>query len=126
MFVFEKDVKYGNVIVEKSFGFAKRIIKFYAISIKDIYNFSPLLKQILRSGTSIGANIHEAQSAYTKKDFINKLGIALKEARETEYWLKLLKESEILNEKQFSSLLADNIELTKLLTSIIKSAKTKL
>lgn len=126
MFVFEKDVKYGNVLVEKSFEFAKRIVKFYSISIKDNYQFSPLYKQILRSGTSIGANIHEAQSAYTKNDFINKLGIALKESRETDYWIKLLRESDLLSEKQFTSLLNDCIELTKLLTSIIKSAKEKL
>lgn len=71
----------------------------------------------------MGANVSEAQSAFTKKDFINKLGISLKESRETEYWLKLLKESEVISEKEFKSLFYDCEELSKLLTSIIKSSK---
>jgi len=125
MFVFEKEVKYGNAVVEKSFKFAVRIIKFYGIFNKKDYSISPLLKQLLRSGTPIGANISEAQSAFTKKDFINKLGIALKESRETEYWLRLLKESDITNEKEFISIYADCEELSKLLTTIIKSSKLK-
>ena len=125
MFVFEKEVKYGNTVVEKSFKFAIRIIKFYRIFNKKDYSISPLLKQLLRSGTSIGANVSEAQSAFTKKDFINKLGIALKESRETEYWLRLLKESEIINEKEFKSIYEDCEELSKLLTTIIKSSKLK-
>lgn len=78
---------------------------------------------MLRSGTSIGANVSEAQSAFTKKDFINKLGISLKESRETEYWLNLLKESDIISEKEFISLFSDCEELLKLLTAIIKSSK---
>ena len=125
MFVFEKEIKYGNTVVEKSFKFAIRIIKFYRIFNKKDYSISPLLKQLLRSGTSIGANVSEAQSAFTKKDFINKLGIALKESRETEYWLRLLKESEIINEKEFQSIYEDCEELSKLLTTIIKSSKLK-
>jgi four helix bundle protein len=125
MFVFEKEIKYGNAIVEKSFKFAIRIIKFYRVFNKKDYSISSLLKQLLRSGTSIGANISEAQSAFTKKDFINKLGIALKESRETEYWLRLLKESEIINEKEFESIYKDCEELSKLLTTIIKSSKLK-
>jgi four helix bundle protein len=126
MFIFEKEIKYGNVVVEKSFKFAVRIIKFYGVFNKKVYSISPLLKQLLRSGTSVGANISEAQSAFTKKDFINKLGIALKESRETEYWLCLLKESEIINEKEFESIYKDCEELSKLLTTIIKSSKLKL
>ena len=85
----------------------------------------PLLNQILRSGTSIGANISEAQSAFTRKDFINKLGISLKEAKETEYWLKIMNGAEILPDKEFESLKADCEELLKLLTSIIKNSKSK-
>ena len=77
--------KYYIPIVEKSFHFAVRIIKFYQIKSKDNYNIISVFKQLLRSGTSIGANVSEAQSAFTKKDFINKLGISLKESRETEH-----------------------------------------
>jgi four helix bundle protein len=83
MFVYEKEIKYTNVVLDKSFKFSIRIVKLYEYLINKNKNIEPLLKQLLRSGTSIGANITEAQSAYTKKDFINKLGISLKEARET-------------------------------------------
>jgi four helix bundle protein len=78
---------------------------------------------LLRAGTSIGANVSEAQSAFTKKDFINKLGISLKESKEAEYWLKLLKESDVISEKEFQSLINDCEEIIKLLTSIIKTSK---
>lgn len=80
----------------------------------------------MKSGTSIGANIAESKNAVSKSDFINKLAIALKEARETEYWLKLLHESDNIQSNEFESLSADCIELIRLLTSIIKSLKTKL
>jgi len=99
MFVFEKEVKYGNVVLEKSFKFSIRIVRLFEHLIKNNRNIEPLLKQLLRSGTSIGANITEAQSAYTKKDFINKLGISLKEARESEYWIKLLTATNHLEKK---------------------------
>jgi len=81
------------------------------------------LSQILRSGTSIGANVAESQEAVSKKDFINKLSIALKEAKETEYWLKLLKEASVLDENEFNSLKNDCEELIKLLISILKKLK---
>lgn len=81
MFVFEKSVKYGNAVLEKSFNFSIRIVKLFEHLINKNRNIELSFKQLLRSGTSIGANITEAQSAYTKKDFINKLGISLKEAR---------------------------------------------
>jgi len=123
MIIKEPTAKYYNPILGKSFHFAVRIIKFYKVKLKDNYNLNSLFKQLLRSGTSIGANVSEAQSAFTKKDFINKLGISLKESRETEFWLKLLKESEIISEKEFTSLFSDCEELSKLLTSIIKSSK---
>lgn len=125
MFIFEKEVKYGNPVVEKSFKFAVRIVKFYRVFYKKDYSILPLLKQLLKSGTSIGANISEAQSAFTKKDFINKLGIALKESRETEFWLKLLKESDIISEKEYTSIYTDCDELSRLSTTIIKSSKLK-
>lgn len=122
-FVFEKEVGYENLIVTKSFAFAIRIVKFYKISLKRTKEFDPLFKQLLRSGTSIGANISEAQSALSKKDFVNKMQIALKESRETEYWVKLLNQTEIINQKEYLSLYSDCEELSKLLTSILKSSK---
>jgi four helix bundle protein len=82
-------------------------------------------KQIYRSGTSIGANIAESRNAQSSADFISKLSIALKESDETEYWLKNLYSSGILNEKQFLSIHHDNIEITKMLTSAIKTIKQK-
>ena len=123
IFVFEKATSYGNVILEKSFNFSKRIIKLYEYIIKNNFKLDPLYKQLLRSGTSIGANIYESQSAFTKKDFINKLGVSLKEARETEYWLRLLKETEHLGIKEFENINNDCTEIIRLLTSIIKTAK---
>lgn len=123
MKAFEKNAEYGNPVLNKSFHFSVRIVKFYQLHIKNDYSVKDILKQVLRSGTSIGANVVESQDAASKKDFINKLTISLKEARETEYWLKLLKESNIIIEKEFSSLHDDCRELLRLLTSIIKSAK---
>ena len=86
-------------------------------------DIEPILKQVLRSGTSIGANITEAQGAITKKDFINKLHIALKEARETEYWLELLTATNYITKEKFESINSDSKEIIKLLTSILKSLK---
>ncbi len=125
MILKEKEAVYGNALLDKSFHFSIRIIKFYKYEIKNNNIPLPLLNQILRSGTSIGANISEAQSAFTRKDFINKLGISLKEAKETEYWLKIMNGAEILPDKEFESLKADCEELLKLLTSIIKNSKSK-
>lgn len=82
-----------------------------------------LSKQVLRSGTSIGANIEEAGQGQSKVDFIHKLSISLKESVETNYWLRILRDSEYLNEKQAESLLEDCRELEKLLTASIKTAK---
>ena len=93
--------------------------------IKKDKNLISLYNQLLKSGTSIGANIAESQAAASKVDFRNKLRISLKEAYETEYWLKLFNESEILDRKEFESILKDCLELIKLLTSIIKKVKLK-
>jgi four helix bundle protein len=123
MKIFEKNAEYGNPILDKSFKFSSRIVKYYLIRVKEEYLFKDILRQLLRSGTSIGANVAESQEASSKKDFQNKLSIALKEARETEYWLKLLKESSILSEKEFLSLISDCNELIRLLVSIIKKLK---
>jgi four helix bundle protein len=124
MKVKEEAIKYGNVVLEKSFNFSVRILKLYRFLLKQDRSLDPILKQVLRSGTSIGANITEAQNAPSTKDFINKLNIALKEARESEYWLNLFKASDIIDEKSFKSLQEDCKELIKLLTAIIKTAKS--
>jgi four helix bundle protein len=124
MKVKEESIKYGNVVLEKSFNFSVRILKLYRFLLKQDRSLEPILKQILRSGTSIGANITEAQNAPSTKDFINKLNISLKEARESEYWLNLFKASNIIDEKSFKSLQEDCKELIKLLIAIIKTAKS--
>ena len=82
-----------------------------------------LSKQVLRSGTSIGANVAEAQQAQSKADFVNKINIALKEAYETNYWIRLLHATQYLNTKEYESIIADCSEMEKLLIAITKSAK---
>ena len=110
-------------IKDKTKSFALRIIKLY----KYLTLFSDMKeyvmsKQVLRSGTSIGANVKEALRGQSRADFRAKMNIALKEASETEYWLELLHESDYITEEQFLSIIADNIEIIKILTSIVKSA----
>ncbi len=114
-----------NAVRDKSFAFALRIVKLskYLIVQKKEYVLS---KQILRSGTSIGAMVREAEHSESKADFIHKLSIALKEANETDYWLELLFQSCYISEAGFKSLSGDIHELLKLLTSIIKSCKNSL
>lgn len=114
-----------NPVVQKGFDFSVRIVKCYKYLIKKDKELRSLYNQILRSGTSIGANISESQAAASKTDFRNKLRISLKEAYETEFWLKLFYNTEILEKKEFESLLQNCIELIKLLTSIIKNTKLK-
>lgn len=111
-----------NVVADKSKNFAIRIIKFYKYLCDEKKEFV-LSKQILRSGTSIGANIRESKNAQSKADFISKMNIALKEADETAYWMELLWESEIIEKSQVKDLYELNTELIKLLTAIIKSSK---
>ncbi|NWG28915.1 MAG: four helix bundle protein [Ignavibacteriaceae bacterium] len=114
-----------NPIVKKSFSFAVRIVNCYKYLVKKDKYLLSLYNQLLDSGTSIGANISESQAEASKADFRNKLRISLKEAYETEFWLKLFYETEILDKKEFNSLLKDCLELIRLLTSIIKSIKLK-
>ncbi|MEW6508700.1 MAG: four helix bundle protein [Bacteroidota bacterium] len=121
--VFEPEVLYESVLKQKSFRFAIRIAKFYKILVQRDKVFDPIFKQILRCGTSIGANISEAQSASSKKDFINKLSISLKESRETLYWIKLLNETETISELELISLQNDCEEIIKMLVSSIKTCK---
>ena len=112
----------NNIVEEKSFRFAVRIIKLYEFlcSQKKEYVLS---KQILRAGTSIGANVAEAQQAQSKADFVSKLSIALKEAVETDYWIRLLCEVNYLSKTEADSVLIDCKELERILTSIINSTK---
>ncbi|SCY96004.1 four helix bundle protein [Flavobacterium anhuiense] len=114
-----------NIIKTKSFSFALRIIKLFQF-LKDDKKEYVLSKQLLRSGTAIGALIRESEQAESKKDFIHKLAIAQKEANETDYWLELLFQSHYLNETQFRSIKADIIEINKILASIIITSKQKL
>jgi four helix bundle protein len=111
-----------NVVRDKSFQFALRIVKLYRY-LKDEKKEYVLSKQILRSGTAIGALIRESQHAESKADFIHKLAIALKEANETDYWIELLYQSEYLEEKSYQSIHVDINELLSLLISIIKKTK---
>lgn len=113
-----------NVIKTKSFAFALRVIKLYQYlqTEKKEYIIS---KQVLRSGTSIGAMVRESEQAESKPDFIHKLSIAQKEANETEYWLELLYQSGYLNKHQYDQIFQDITEIRKLLTSIIKTSKLR-
>lgn len=114
----------NNVVKDKSRKFALRIIKLYQYLCVDKKEYV-LSKQLLRCGTSIGANIVEAHNAMSKREFISKMNIALKEAAETEYWLDLLKESDYISSKAFKSINSDCEEIKKLLVAIIKSSKAE-
>ena len=118
------ELKENNIIVDKSKAFAVRIINLYKYLCENKKEYT-LSKQLLRSGTSIGANVKEAVRAQSKADFVAKMSIALKEASETEYWLELLYETDFIDKKQFDSIYADKNELLKLLMSIVKSSKER-
>ena len=111
-----------NSIQEKSFRFAVRIVKLCRYLQNEKKEFI-LTKQLLRSGTSIGANVSESQQAQSRPDFVSKLNIALKEATETEYWLRLLHETDYLNNEQFDSIFNDCNEVKSLLVAIVKTTK---
>ena len=115
-------MKTENAIVTKSKAFALRVIKLYKYLCSKKREFV-MSKQIMRSGTSIGANVREATRAQSTADFISKMNIALKEAEETCYWLELLHESEYLDERAFNSLYNDCMELLKILASIVKTSR---
>lgn len=117
-------MKADNIILSKSKAFAVRIVRLYQYLCNEKKEFV-LSKQLLRSGTSIGANVKEAVRGQSKPDFISKMSIALKEAAETEYWLELLHETDFLDETQFQSIYTDNQELLKILTSIVKSSNER-
>lgn len=115
-------MKQNNVIVEKSYAFGLRIVKLFLHLRKEKIERA-LIIQLSRSGTSIGANVEEAEGAQSKKDFITEMSIAYKEARETEYWLRLLSDAALLEQKLAASFLQDIDELKRILSSILKSSK---
>ena len=115
----------GSVMTEKSFSFALRIVKLYQHLSEKKKEFV-LSKQVLRSGTSIGANVEESRGAQSSPDFQAKISVAYKEARETSYWLRLLYASKFLTERQFASLHTDCEELIRMLGSTQLTMKTKL
>ena len=114
-----------NILKEKSYKFALRIVRLFQHLSKEQHEFV-MSKQVLRSGTSIGANVEEAGQAQSKADFIHKLSIAQKESFETHYWLRLLRDSGLLSPKLAESLLIDCSEIQKLITASIKTAKRNL
>ena len=118
-------MKSDNQIQIKSYAFALRIVKLYRYLIEEKKEFV-LSKQILRSGTSIGANVEEAIGGQTRADFICKLAIAYKEARETHYWIRILKDSEYISEKQSKSILKDIEDILKIIAKIQITAKKPL
>ncbi len=111
-----------NLIRDKTFTFAIRIVNLYQYLCSSKKEFT-LSKQLLRSGTSVGAMVREAEHAETKKDFIHKMAIAQKEINETIYWLELLKATEFLTTEQYDSINTDAVEIIKIITVIIKSSK---
>jgi len=113
-----------NVIKTKSFDFALRIVKMYRFLVEQKKEYV-LSKQLLRSGTAIGALVRESEHAESTADFIHKLAIAQKEANESDYWIELLYRSEFLDEKAYSSIIADVTEIQKILSSIIITSKQK-
>jgi four helix bundle protein len=111
-----------NVVKNKSFAFAVRVVKLYQYLCEQKKEFV-LSKQLLRSGTSVGAMVREAEHAESKADFKHKLGIAQKEINESIYWLELLNETDYLTKEQFEQINNDAVEIIKLITAILKSAK---
>jgi four helix bundle protein len=114
----------NSIISDKSYAFALRVVKAYQFLNREQREFV-LSKQVLRSGTSIGALLSEAEHAQSKADFINKMNVALKEANETRYWLRLLKDSGYIDEKSFTSIHEDCQEIIRMLVSIVKTTKQK-
>ena len=117
---------HNNIIINKTDRFADRITKMYKYLSEKRLGDKDMLKQIVRSGTSIGANVSEGQFAQTKPDFLTKMTIALKEANETRFWLKRLYSYGSLNDKEFASIISDNEEIISILTTITRTTKENL
>ncbi len=113
-----------NIIQEKADAYSNRIVRLYKFLSTEKHE-NIISKQILRSGTSIGANVVESRNAQSRKDFVSKLSIALKEADETEFWLKKILYGEHITSTQYNSMHADNEEIVKILTRIINTMKQK-
>jgi len=122
--VMSNEIKNESIIAKKAYAFAIDIVKLYKNLTIDNKEFV-LSKQLLRSGTSIGANINEAVSGQSKRDFVHKLSIALKEARETSYWLNLLRDSAFIDHANFDEIDKKCNEIIKILSSIILTTKEK-
>lgn len=114
-----------NVVVTKSYAFAIQTVRLYKLLSEERKEFV-LSKQLLRSGTSICAQIKEAQHAQSSADFLHKMNVALKEANETEYWISLLKDTGFINQNEYTTIIHDCAEVLKLLVSIVKTTKSKL
>lgn len=110
-------------INNRTFSFACRMVKLYQHLAKQKYAAEVLGRQILRSGTAIGANLEEAQAGQSRADFVSKCNIALKEARETHYWLRLLRDTRIISAEKINSLLGEANEIVAILTSIVKKTR---
>ena len=113
-----------NIVVEKSFAFAVRAVRWYQHLAQRVDAW-PIAKQFMRAATSVGANLAEAQEAQSHADFISKAAIALKEAREADYWIRLMAATDLLTAAEATSLGADCTELLRLLTSIVKTARSR-
>ena len=116
-------MKTDNIVADRSLDFAVRIVRLYKYLREEKQEFV-LSKQLLRSGTSIGANVQEALRGQSRKDFVSKMNIALKEVAETEYWLELLYRTDYINKVEFDSIFKDCKEITKILMSIVKTTNT--
>ncbi|MBR3428074.1 MAG: four helix bundle protein [Bacteroidales bacterium] len=122
-----EDEKEKASIHELSYDFACRITRLYQYLTEDAeYKEYVLSKQLYRSGTSVGANIRESKHAQSDADFLSKMSIAYKEADESDYWLNLLHDNGYLDDKQFNSLIKDMVRILKILTSIVKTMRSKL
>jgi four helix bundle protein len=118
----EAAMKTDNEVLDLSLNFAVRIVRLYQFLCENKREFV-LSKQLLRSGTGIGANVREAVYAQSRKDFVSKMSIALKEASETEYWLELLRKTDYLDEKQYVSIQSDCSSIAKIITAIVRTSK---
>jgi four helix bundle protein len=115
----------GENIRDRAFDFACRIIRLYKYMIKQDHTNDILCRQLVRAGTSIGANLEEADAAQSRADFISKCNIALKEARESNYWIRLYKATELLSEVRLKEILQESHEIVSILTTIVKKTRAK-
>lgn len=118
-------MKTDNIVSDKSLLFAIRIVRLYQHLVDTKHEYV-LSKQLLKSGTSVGANIREALRGQSRQDFVAKMNISLKEICETEYWIELLYKTDYITEKEFESIFSDCQEISKLLTRIVKTTREKI